>query len=489
MKKHFSIPAKKNSLIKTYPGKIFFLILLLGLFHTSLPVQALSKKKAAQIGLEMHKEITENLPVYQQDRLNNYVREIAEKLIKNSSSPEQKFTFTIIDSPDINAFATPGGYIYIYRGLLNYMNSEAQLAAVLAHEIAHITEDHASSQQRAQTGSNILAGIVTILTRSSEVGRASALWGAATVKGYGRDMELEADRIGAEIMAASSYNPHAMMEMISLLKDHERFSKKLARESGRAVQTYHGLFSTHPRNDQRLREIIIKAGGTNSGNQGRNGIAPFRVATEGVPWGKNYEAQSLNANRFQHSTDNYRLDFPQNWEFFESGGKVEASSSFATLTIERQQRITASPQEFLHRSLQVSHLSKAEPINPARLKGHTGINENPEGNIQRLAVIYFRRSAYLFTAEVTDSANSDNSTAHFTDQDKDFLAIIRSFHPDDGGPNTRRIHYVKAKANATYAKIARQLKMGKYGEDELRLINQAYPRGEPEAGQWIKIIR
>src|SRR5690606_19871498 len=100
-------------------------------------------------------------------------------------------------------------------------------------EIAHVTARHASRQQRAQTTSNVAAGLLAILSRSGEVGEATALWGAATVRGYGRDMELEADGIGAQTMAKAGYDSSAIIEVLSLLKDHERFEKQRARDAGR----------------------------------------------------------------------------------------------------------------------------------------------------------------------------------------------------------------------------------------------------------------
>ena len=491
MLKLLSIRLKKYFRHYSFIGRRVILIFCFGLLFAPSIGLALSEKKAAQIGQEMYQKITANLPIYRELQLNNYLNRVAKKLVENSDSPEKNFTFTIIDSPDINAFATPGAYIYINRGLLTYMNSEAQLAAVLAHEIAHVTEDHAASQKRAQTGSNIVAGLMTILTRSSEVGRASALWGAATVRGYGRDMELDADRVGAEIMQASGYKPQAMIEMIALLKDHERFSKKQARESGQKVQTYHGLFASHPRNDQRLREIINNAGDKDLKrntftSRDADNIAQFRIATNQLPWGENFDAETTTPNRFRHSRYRYQLDFPQDWEFQEKQNIVNAKFSDATLSVERKKRTPESPEDFIRSTLDISRLSKGEAINQARLKGYTGISQQTNDTQQRIAVIYYGRGAYVFTGKMLTETNTKLSQ-----YDNDFLAIIRSFRPTltRSAQRTKTIHYVKAKAGASYAKLARQLKLGVKGEAELRLINNAYPHGEPTAGQWIKIIR
>ena len=151
----------------------------------------MSDKKAAKIGREMYDEVTAQIAVVSDKKITEYVDKVGQNIARHSDEPDAKYTFTVLDSPDINAFASPGGYVYINRGLLAYMNSESQLAAVLGHEVAHITAEHAAHQQFAHTSSSIAAGVLAILTGSADVGEATALWGAASVKGYGRKWSLK----------------------------------------------------------------------------------------------------------------------------------------------------------------------------------------------------------------------------------------------------------------------------------------------------------
>jgi predicted Zn-dependent protease len=106
-----------------------------------------AEKKAA----DEHQKLIENVGIYDDPELAAYVDEIADRLVANSSLADEEFTFTLLDSPEINAFAQPGGMIYINRGLLAYLNSEAELAGVIAHEIAHITERHHSRRRHTAT--------------------------------------------------------------------------------------------------------------------------------------------------------------------------------------------------------------------------------------------------------------------------------------------------------------------------------------------------
>lgn len=249
----------------------------------------MSEDKEISIGRGLHEKIVESTPVYQDPQLQAYVDRIGQRLAKDSDRADLPYTFTIIDSPDINAFALPGGYIYINRGLLAYLNSEAQLAAVLAHEIGHVTARHAVKQDTARKSSSAVTVLSVLTTGSSMIGDVTDLWGTAAVMGYGRDLELEADSLGSRYLYRSGYNPNAMIEVIGVLKDHERFARRLARETGqKSPATYHGLFATHPRNDERLKEVVATAGKLNQGQRGVDNRAAFRDATEGLLYGINY---------------------------------------------------------------------------------------------------------------------------------------------------------------------------------------------------------
>ena len=139
---------------------------------------------------------------YEDQQLQAYVNEVGQRAAKASHRPELEYHFMVLDSEDINAFTTGGGYVYVTRGIMNYLNSEAELAAVLGHEIGHVTARHPVRQQSKSTLSNIGAAAVGIFTGSADLAGLANYAGAALVSGYGRDQELEADRLGAEYRSA-----------------------------------------------------------------------------------------------------------------------------------------------------------------------------------------------------------------------------------------------------------------------------------------------
>src|SRR5688572_26148381 len=139
----------------------------------------MSEKGEIERGKEEHAKLIESQPIYKDAKLQAYVEKVGKKLAAISDRPDLDYVFTIIDSSDINAFALPGGFVYINRGLLAYLTTEDQLAAVLGHEIGHITARHAVQQQAAGKTANILATTVVFATGVSSLGETASLFGGA----------------------------------------------------------------------------------------------------------------------------------------------------------------------------------------------------------------------------------------------------------------------------------------------------------------------
>ncbi len=217
-----------------------------------------NKQQELAIGAQGHKSIMKKKKRYNNAQLQNYVNNIGQQLAQKSHRNDIRYTFTVLEDPMVNAFALPGGYIYITTGLMAYLNSEGELAGVLGHEIGHVTAKHGVKQQSAGTVGMILQSVLADKAGAS-AGRSFGQLGQALLSGYGRDHELQADKLGAEYLARVGYNPENMIEVVSVLKSQEEFEKYQARKEGRKVRAYHGVFSTHPDNDTRLKEVIRQA--------------------------------------------------------------------------------------------------------------------------------------------------------------------------------------------------------------------------------------
>ncbi len=210
------------------------------------------------MGAQGHRSIMKKKRRVNNPRLQAYVNNIGQQLAQKSHRKGIKYTFTVLDDPSVNAFALPGGYIYVTTGILAYLNSEAELAGVLGHEIGHVTAKHGVKQQSAGLASSVLLSVLAKQTGAS--GKEFSNLNRALLSGYGREHELQADKLGAEYLARVGYAPKHMIDVVGVLKSQEEFDKFQARKEGRAPRAYHGVFASHPRNDTRLQKIIAAAG-------------------------------------------------------------------------------------------------------------------------------------------------------------------------------------------------------------------------------------
>ena len=256
----------------------------------------MSERKEKEIGLEEHEKVLASMPIFEDEKLLAYVREVGNAVAKVSHRPNLEYQFHIIDSPEINAFALPGGYVYVNRGLLTFMNSESELAAVLAHEIGHITARHAVQQQArgalASTVATVGGFVTAVVTRSgyvgSQISEVASIWAQTGLSGFGREHELEADSLGAEYLVKAGYDPAAMIKVITTLKNQEDFNRKISNNGG----GYHGLFATHPRNDRRLQEAIAAVGKLPDGTLEEIDEAIFRQKLDGLIVGASRGSQA-----------------------------------------------------------------------------------------------------------------------------------------------------------------------------------------------------
>ena len=224
------------------------LVIFFYIYSSVFAVQLISKESELKIGASGDKQIILQYGVYQDKNLQLYVNNIGQKLIRKLSNREfRKFHFKIVDSSEINAFALPGGYVYLTRGLLAALNSEAELASVIGHEISHITLHHGAKMMVRSIGAQILSlggAIVSPESAGKWLMISTALFQQINM-GYGRAAELDADAQGMLNSVDAGYKPLAMLKFLRNLRNQEIMSG----------QSYHGFQASHPD----TRERIVKA--------------------------------------------------------------------------------------------------------------------------------------------------------------------------------------------------------------------------------------
>ena len=448
----------------------------------------MSEREELELGQRYNEEVLKQYPRYADEKLQAYVQRVGERVARHSHRSQLNYRFTVVDSPDINAFALPGGYIYIHRGLLAYLNSEAELAAVLGHEVGHVTARHSVQQQSQSSAWNILGQAVAIGTGIGAAADLTNVLGGAFVRGYGRDMELEADGLGAQYLARSGYDPQAMIEVVRVLKAQEDFARDQAAQRGEAqpASGYHGLFDTHPDNDRRLQQVLGPARALATGQQEVNREV-FLQHLDGLPFGDSAASGVRRGQRFYHGELGVTLGFPEGWELINRAdaliGHSADQQAFIAMVLEGNPQGLSAAQ-LLRQRAGGQRLVDQRELQQAGLKGHSAII--PGSTARRVAVLLHGARAYLFVAAVRGGASLES-------QDARFLEVIQSFRPITAAERKLaqplRLRMISAKPGQQMADLARQSKLPGDAEASLRLLNNLYPVGEPRPGDRLKVVR
>jgi predicted Zn-dependent protease len=463
---------------------------------TAAKEEAKKESKDVRTAKQMHVAFTQQMGVHQDINLQEYVQRVGDKLAAASEMPELEWHFTIVDTDDVNAFATMGGYVYISRGILPYFQNEADLAAVLGHEIGHITAEHLKKQQRKGMLSGIASAATAIFTGMPALADLTNMAGQAIISGYGREAELEADRLGASYLGKAGYDPEAMIRVISTLKAQDTFERERARLENREPRLYHGVFASHPDNDTRLKQAVAGAGrapaSAEAGTSNREG---FLQAIEGLPVGSSARQGMVRENRFYHSDMQFTLAFPRGWQIMNEPDKILAiapkKEHFMEIRTQAPPADLTDPRDFAMRGLANKRLSRAETLDVNGLKAWTAIvrgDPSPYGQASsvRYVVIYYANLMWIFKGASRSGLEAPAGDPFFLSTAHTFRRMRANEFPL-AEPN--RLHIMRAGEGTTIETLAKESPITKYPLQQLRLINNLYPSGEPKPGDLVKTVR
>jgi len=445
----------------------------------------MSEDTELEMGRNYYSQILQSQTVYDDSRIQNYVQSIGDSLAKTSHRANLIYRFTVLDSPEVNAFALPGGYIFINRGLMAYLSTEEELAAVLGHEIGHVTARH-SVRQISQAQLLSIVSSVVASKAGSAAGDLTNIASGALVAGYGRDMELQADSLGAKYMVKQGYSASGMINTISVLKEHEIYSKEVSKRRGTVQQTYHGIFSSHPSNDNRLKEIIKDADNLNQNALNFNSQDYLEVI-EGMTYGDSEAAGVRRKDGFYHKDLNIRLISPKNWEI------INTPNSLFFIAMDGEASLQVSVSDQVRRETPKAYLERfvsGELYQPKNLSlgGHQAFSALLEesSRIARVAIVFKDKSIFTFYGTTEQNGLDINRF------DSQFLAIIESFRGLNSSEsklaNPLRLKSYRVKKGDTYRLLAEKSPIPFDPEQRLRLLNGDYPTGNLQVGALIKLV-
>jgi len=295
-------------------------------------VMLMSEQQEIALGRENDAAVRKEMGLYGDDALSRYVSDVGMKLVRAAHRPTLPWTFAVVDEPAVNAFALPGGFIYLTRGILPFLKDEAELAAVLGHEIGHVDARHSARQYSSQTlagGGLAVLGVLVPQTRPAQ-GLASIGLQAVFLK-FSREDELEADQLGVGYAARSGWDPRGMPGLLGTLARLDE-----ATGSSRGVPNW---ALTHPPAADRVARVQQAVANAPAGDRVLNPQALERHL-DGLTFGDSREKGIVRGNEFLHPILRFALRFPEGWTVMNSDEQVLArhpESSNVAMVLQVQQ--------------------------------------------------------------------------------------------------------------------------------------------------------
>jgi predicted Zn-dependent protease len=307
----------------------------------SRQLMLVSEGQEIEMGRQADKEVEASFGLYADPKTQAYVARLGASLVAGSERPNLPWTFRVVDDATVNAFALPGGFIYATRGLMTHLNSEAELASVLGHEIGHVTARHSASmiskQQFAMLGLGVGMIVRPELQQFGDLAQAGV--GLMFLK-FGRDAERQADDLGLRYLGRQGYDPREAVEVFSVL---ERASQKTG--EGRLPS----WLSTHPAPEDRAKRLqaAIAAGNLTGTKVERRA---YLDQLDGMAFGENPREGFFVQNTFYHPEMRFSLVYPRGWKAENQRQAVGAVSpnqdAIVVLSLARGTSADQAAQEF-----------------------------------------------------------------------------------------------------------------------------------------------
>lgn len=441
-----------------------------------------STEQEIELGKESDQQISAQMGLYDNKELADYVNQLGQRLAAESERPDLPWTFRVLDDPIVNAFALPGGFIYITRGILSHMNSEAELAGVIGHEIGHVTAKHSvnrlSELQLAQLGLGVAAIFKPELYQ--KYGQFAGIGLQLLFLKFGRDDEKEADWLGVRYMVREQYNPEYLKNVMATL---ERVS---AASGAGGIPEW---LSTHPSPGNRIK-LIQESIDTVSKNVSTLQVNKdqFFQKINQITFGEDPREGFFKGNTFYHPGLRFQYAFPAGWKTINQKQAVIGVSpnqdAAIQIMLSGQKNLQSAANEFFRQEgIQAGQLSSSSINNLPTIFGEFAA-ATEQGNVQGTSYfIQYGENIYHmigYTAQqqwgqyknpVVSSIGSFNQL-----NDPAYLSV-----------EPRKINIVNLDQAMTlqqfYAKYPSTVPI-----EEIALINQAEAGTQFQAGQKLKQV-
>ena len=447
----------------------------------------MSEAQEVQLGQEMDAQVKREMGVYNDPELQRYVSEVGLRLARASERPHLPWHFTVVDEPAVNAFALPGGYIYVTRGILAFLHNEEQMAGVLGHEIGHVTARHSAQQYTKATSAGLGLTLLSIFVPEARplTGAAETALGVLFLK-HGRDDELQADRLAAQYTAKTGWDPRGVAGMLRTLQRLD-----VATGSSKGVPNW---LSTHPAPADRVEKVLafIETNPVAVGTAARStDEAAYQRHLDGIIFGDSPSDGIVRGNEFLHPDLRLAIKFPQGWQIQNSAPRVvaKAPDRDTFMILQLVPNASGSIQQIAQTTMANAGFRQLEgeraTVNglDAYVGTYQGAMEGL-GNVASVAAhIVHDRNVYLL-AGLAPPNQFQSAQAQFAGSIRTFRELSRSeaanIHPN-------RVDIYTVRNGETWQAIAER-SGGLVNASTLAIMNNYEPNQPPRQGDRIKIV-
>jgi predicted Zn-dependent protease len=448
----------------------------------------MSEAQEISVGRELDAQVRQEMGLYENDELQRYVQDLGMRLAQSSQRPTLPWSFAVLDSPAVNAFALPGGFIYITRGILPYLDNEAQLVGVLGHEIGHVTARHSAQQYTRGVGASLGVLVSSIFVPAIRPLGDLAQGGIGVLfLKFGRDDELQADALGAEYSAGGGWDPDEVPAFLTTLA-------RIAETTDRnGVPNW---LATHPQPENRavrVTETVKKVRAAADGAQWKVDRDGYLARIDGIVFGDNPEDGVVRGSLFLHPPLRFALEFPQGWEITNSDEQVVAQEPGNTVfmvlrTIEP--RIGRSLDQAAQQHMRESGYKPVD-LGPATVGGMQAVVGTYEGNASGVGKVT-ARGAHVVMGRNTFFIGGIAPPDVYSRVSGDFDRAIQSFRQmsqdEAEAVEPNLIDLYTAREGDTWQSIAQRAGKGLVTASTLAIMNDHAIDEQPKAGTRLKIV-
>ncbi len=458
----------------------------------------MSPEKEDKMGKQAHPEILKQYGGENKNlTLKGYVKKIGHRLASFSEMKDKTFTFTILNSDVVNAFALPGGYIYVTRGMLSLFNSEAEMAAVIGHEIGHVTARHSAKRQSTSIFANLGAVLVGTLTKNNDIGRIAGQAAKLGIMSYSRGQEYQSDELGVRYSSRAGYDPYGASEMLKSLDAQHRLANILANKRNQKPRD--DFFSTHPNTKDRVKRAYKAAQNTAIGeNERSDGRRDYLNAINGMIYGDDPDRGLVLGRMFWHPSLRLTFTVPKDYKIQNGSTSVIArgisnKTKNAALIFSGGKIENSNLQNYIQKIWQgtvgkKAYLRDIKNIRINSMKAITGWAEFRQENtmfVARMVAIEFSKEQAFHFLTITQK---NNNAALSQGLNKAVMSFRKLSHRESRKYKARRIKIITVKSGDTLLSLAQKMAFKSYKFERFLTLNGFTEQTILKRGSFVKII-